>query len=137
MKPRRIQVLLAAAVVLAPIATACSASSPGRAGPIPPDSREACRGLFPELDTSVTPPVEVRRVQPRPPRAAGDSGFACVQVTVSAQGAVLAPRLLRTNNPRFAEACLDAVLQWQYQPALRQGAPVPLDIVVSSSFARK
>jgi TonB family protein len=137
MKLDRIHLVLAAVIALAPMSLACSEASPSRVGPIPPDSREACRGLFPDLDTSITPPVELRRLQPRPPRAAGDSGFACVQVTVSAQGTVISPRLLRTNNPIFAAACLDTVLQWQYRPALRHGGPVPLDIVVSSSFARK
>jgi TonB family protein len=92
---------------------------------------------MPQPDSSVAPPVEVRRVQPLPPRNAGSSGYACVHATVSVDGRLTALKLLRTDNPAFVSSCMDALQQWSYKPAERFGTPVPLDIVVSLSFSRR
>lgn len=113
------------------------------ANPQPPRPSEAqqllksCADLMPQSDSSVAQPVEVRRVQPIPPRNAGSSGYACVKATVSVDGRLTALTLLRTDNPAFVPACMDALQQWSYKPATRSGTPVPLDIVVSLSFSRR
>ena len=124
-------------VILVPITLASCSSNPQ--APPPSEARrllKSCADLMPSPDPSVEKPIEVRRVQPIPPRNAGSSGFACVQGTVALDGRLTALKLLRTDNPAFVPACLDALQQWAYKPAVRSGTPVPLDIVVSLSFSR-
>ncbi len=141
MSPRRSSshnpvALLAAALVLV-VAAACSG---GSSAP-PPSAAQAllksCQDLMLPPDPSVMPPIEERRVMPRPPRNAGSSGYACIQGTVSEQGHLTAFKVLRTDNPAFVPACMEALQQWQYKPASRSGTPVAVDLVVSLSFSRK
>lgn len=127
--------IVSTALVLV-VAAACSGGSS-----VPPPSAaqallKSCQDLMLAPDPSVTPPIEERRVMPRPPRSAGSSGYACIQGTVSEQGHLTAFKVLRTDNPAFVPACMEALQQWQYKPASRSGTPVAVDLVVSFSFAR-
>lgn len=126
-------------LAFAPI-LACVGCS-GASSPRPPSEArqllKSCADLMPTPDPSVTAPIELRRVQPVPPRNAGSSGFACVQATVALDGRLTDLRLLRTDNPAFVPACLNALQQWTYKPATASGTPIPLEIVVSLSFSRR
>lgn len=129
-------VALVSAALVCVVAAACSS---GATAPRPSAAQallKSCEDLMLAADPSLTPPIVERRVMPRPPRNAGSSGYACIQGTVSEEGRLTAFKVLRTNNPAFVPACLEALQQWRYEPAVRSGTPVAVDLVVSLSFSR-
>jgi TonB family protein len=115
---------------------ACSggASRPPRS--VARDLLVSCQELAIPPDSSVQPPVEIVRIQPHPPRSARSSGFACIQATVTTEGLLSAFKVLRTDNSPFAHACLEALREWRYKPAVHAGSPVPFDLVVTLTFSR-
>ncbi len=70
----------------------------------------------------------VRQVPPAfPPEAVRkrQSGWVEVRITVSPQGAVTNAEVVRAQPSRvFDRAALDAVRQWRFEPALRNGQPI-------------
>lgn len=76
----------------------------------------------------VTPPKLVRQVLPRYPlKSAIDraSGVVIVQFIVTKDGKVDSPRIACSDpKRRFDDAALDAVREWVYEPATKDGQPV-------------
>jgi TonB family protein len=73
---------------------------------------------------------DVPPVYPDEARKANVSGVVVLEVTVGVDGAVTNPRVLR-SIPLLDEAALAAVSQWQYQPVLMNGTPVPVVMTVA------
>jgi TonB family protein len=76
----------------------------------------------------VSPPVLVGRVAPKYPdeaREAGIVGAVILEVVIGASGRVESAEVLK-SMPLFDQVAKDAVLQWQYTPATRQGRAVPV-----------
>ncbi|MDQ3280533.1 MAG: energy transducer TonB [Acidobacteriota bacterium] len=85
----------------------------------------------------VTMPVLTTRAEPRYPAAyrhAGISGVVVVQAAIDATGGVTDVRLLKSLVPEFDEAALDAVRQWKFAPATREGKAVPVLFNVTVTF---
>jgi TonB family protein len=77
-----------------------------------------------------TPPV-----YPAGMKAQGVTGIVVIQAVISKTGDVLNPLVVNTDvNPGLAQAALDAVKQWIYQPALLNGQPVEVITTVTISF---
>ncbi|SPF48391.1 hypothetical protein SBA4_3900001 [Candidatus Sulfopaludibacter sp. SbA4] len=57
-----------------------------------------------------------------------------MKAIVSKSGSVLSPKVVNTVDPRLAKAALDAVSQWQYQPALLNGEPVETITTITLDF---
>jgi len=77
--------------------------------------------------------------QPRPVYPAdlqqlGVEGTVVMKAIVSKSGSVLSPKVVNTVDPRLAKAALDAVSQWQYQPALLNGEPVETITTITLDF---
>ncbi|WP_149193399.1 energy transducer TonB [Luteimonas suaedae] len=74
-------------------------------------------------------PVAVETPAPRYPSSAlrrGDSGEVVLQVRVGADGSAQAVEVVRGSNSRALDrAAVAAVRRWRFQPALRDGQPVP------------
>ena len=73
---------------------------------------------------------DVAPVYPDEARKANVSGVVVLEVTVGVDGSVTNPRVLR-SIPLLDEAALAAVSQWQYQPVLMNGTPVPVVMTVA------
>lgn len=89
------------------------------------------------VGADITPPKEVSRVQPRfPPEAKreGRSGVVVFDVVIDASGAVAAVHIGRHADPDLELAALEAVRQWRYQPATRNGVPVPVWFSITMRF---
>jgi TonB family protein len=74
-----------------------------------------------------TPPKVISRAQPLYPFAMKASGFrgeTLVEFTIDRSGSVKDPVVLRSNNPGFNEATIDAIFKWRFQPGLKGGEPV-------------
>lgn len=84
------------------------------------------------------PPVSLVRRRPVYPAAAlrrGVEGHVDVTFTVSETGRVSDVRVLSSNpGTLFNQAALDAVRQWRFQPATRDGSPVPARLEVRIRF---
>ena len=78
----------------------------------------------------------ISRVDPEYPklaRQAGASGTVDLEATISADGKVKYPRVVR-GNAMLQKAAIDAVLQWRYQPALLNGKPVESPVEIKLNF---
>lgn len=85
-----------------------------------------------------TPPSPVQPVEPEYPqgaRKAGIEGDVLCAVTIDAEGRVTSVEVLRSAAPLLDDAARRALLQWVFSPALRDGEPVPSQVVVPVRFA--
>jgi TonB family protein len=80
----------------------------------------------------------IRQTQPVYPadlKAQGVTGRVVIQAVISTTGDVLNPRIVNTDvNPGLAQAALDAVKLWLYQPTLLNGQPVEAMTTVTVAF---
>ena len=81
-------------------------------------------------------PRRTRYVRPVYPEAAREralGGLLQLRVSIDATGRVARTEMLR-SFPVFEEAARTAVRQWRYEPALRDGVPVPATVTVGMRF---
>jgi TonB family protein len=105
----------------------------GQAPPPPPPPD----GLTPvRIGGHIKPPVKVRDVKAVYPPVALESrvqGVVIIEIVVDTAGFVSDGKILR-GQPLLDQAALDAVRQWQFQPTLLNGAPVPVIMTVTVNF---
>jgi TonB family protein len=85
----------------------------------------------------VKPPVLVFKVDPEYPAEARRQrirGLVVIEAVIDSDGRVHSTRLLQSANPLLDEAALEAVRLWRYQPATRDGKPVRVFLIVTTSF---
>lgn len=75
----------------------------------------------------------VRPVYPAIAEQAGIQGIVIVEAVIAPDGRVQSTKLLR-SIPLLDSAALDAVSQWEYEPTLLNGVPVPVIMTVTVSF---
>lgn len=86
----------------------------------------------------VRPPHKIKDVAPVYPalaRSARIDGTVQLEATVGRDGKVADTRVLQ-SVPMLDQAAIDAVQQWQYQPATQNGKPVPVVMKVNVKFQR-
>jgi TonB family protein len=86
---------------------------------------------------NITPLKLLRQTRPvYPPdlQQLGVEGTVVMRAVISKDGAVLNPKVLNSADPRLAKAAMEAVSQWQYQPALLNGEPIETLTTVSVDF---
>jgi protein TonB len=80
----------------------------------------------------------LRQVQPVYPadlKQQGITGTVMLRAVISTTGETLNPEVINTTvNPGLAQAALDAVRQWRYQPTLLNGQPVEVVTNVDVTF---
>ncbi|HYL73098.1 MAG TPA: M56 family metallopeptidase [Bryobacteraceae bacterium] len=68
----------------------------------------------------------------------GIEGVVVIRAVISRDGVPLNPHVLNTEiDPRFAQAALDSVKLWRYQPSLLNGQPVETATTITVEFRRK
>jgi TonB family protein len=88
------------------------------------------------VGSGIRAPVQLRKVNPVYPaiaRSARVQGVVILELNVDTQGFVTDARILR-SIPLLDQAALDAVRQWQYQPTLLNGVPVPIVMTATVQF---
>lgn len=74
-------------------------------------------------------------VYPAPAQAAGIEGTVLLRAVISTQGNLLGVAVINTSiDPELAQAAMDAVKQWQYEPTLLNGAPVEVVTTITVNF---
>lgn len=86
---------------------------------------------------NITPPVKIADVPPRYPTGAMTAkreGRVILEAMIDVNGSVVDVNVLR-SAPEFDEAAANAVAQWKYRPAMRNGVPIPTIMSVVVTFA--
>jgi TonB family protein len=86
---------------------------------------------------NVRAPVVLSRVEPRYPeeaRAARISGIVITEMMIDAAGNVVDAVVLKPLPFGLDQAALDAVKQWRFAPATKNGVPVPVMFNVTINF---
>lgn len=98
-----------------------------------PDSETPVR-----IDKTITPPVLVKKVEPKIPEPLKGktmkAGMTVLEAIVTRKGEVTKVRVLRSIHPLLTKEAIWAVKQWKYKPALKDGKPVAVYLVVTSSI---
>jgi TonB family protein len=78
---------------------------------------------------------QVPPVYPAELKQQGIAGTVILRAVISTTGETLNPVVLNTTvNPGLAQAALDAVRQWRYQPTLLNGQPVEIVTNIEVTF---
>ena len=87
--------------------------------------------------SGVTPPSLLKEVKPdytEDARRRGVTGDVGLEIVVRRDGSVGDVRLMRGLGAGLDQRAIDAVRQWRFSPALRQGAPVDVVVEVAVEF---
>ena len=85
----------------------------------------------------VSAPVATYSPEPNYPKSGRDArveGVEKVQLLVGIDGHVHSPRVIQSLSPDFDEEALAAIKEWRFKPAMKDGQPVPIWIVIEVSF---
>jgi tetratricopeptide (TPR) repeat protein len=85
-----------------------------------------------------TPPVALDQTLPPwtpADRDAGRTYAGAIQLVINESGRVVAARRMKTVHPVYDVRLLEAARQWRYRPALRNGRPVPAELVVEVTLS--
>ncbi|MCX6627726.1 MAG: M56 family metallopeptidase, partial [Candidatus Solibacter sp.] len=78
---------------------------------------------------------QTRPVYPAELKQQGITGTVMLRAVISITGELLNPEVINTTvHPGLAQAALDAVRQWRYQPALLNGQPVEVSTTIDVTF---
>lgn len=100
--------------------------------PAPPPEDKVYR-----LTSEIQRPVLLERIAPEYPRTAlalGTEGTVVLTVVIDESGLIRESRVLRSVNETIDRAAVEAVKQWRYQPASKNGTPVAIHGVVTLNF---
>ncbi len=110
--------------------------------PPPPPPPPPAAGGYPSpsapvrVGGNIKPPTKIRDVRPIYPadaQAAGVTGVVIIEATIDPAGRVSDAKVLR-SIPILDQAAIDAVRQWEFEPTLLNGAPVPVIMTVTVNF---
>jgi TonB family protein len=62
------------------------------------------------------------------------NGTTEISLTVGADGLVHDPKISKSLNPKADASALEAVQKWTFNPATKDGVPVPVMIIVKINF---
>jgi protein TonB len=110
--------------------------------PIPQPAEDPLPGTekWERAGAGIAAPVVTNRVEPAYPadyRTARLSGVVILEIAVDATGAVQGVRVLKSLAPEFDLAARRAARQWKFQPAMKNGAAVPVLFNLSINFKLK
>ncbi len=95
-------------------------------------------GLADREGTAAEQPRPLKLVRPIYPaglRMSGQTGEVLISFIVSVEGRVRRAEVVRSSNPGFDEPALDALMQWTFQPGMRNGIPVNTRMQVPIVFS--
>jgi len=105
--------------------------------PPPPPPKATATGPV-RVGGSVREPKPIKMVPPVYPVLASRarvSGTVVLEATLTAQGTVSEIRVI-SGHPLLIQAAIDCVKQWQYEPTLLNGVPVPVILTARVTFSR-
>jgi TonB family protein len=100
------------------------------------DERPAVHG-YERVGGAVKAPTVLTRMEPHYPeraKVAGISGIVILEVLISERGEVDDVKILKPLPEGLAEAAVDAVRQWRFEPGTIDGKPVPVAFNLTIQF---
>jgi TonB family protein len=100
------------------------------------DSKDRKQTIY-DIGGEVQPPKLIHVVEPAfDPKSeeAYTSGVVRIQIVVTLEGMVRDPKVIAGLNERQDKKAVEAVTQWRFKPALRQGEPVNVRATVEVNF---
>jgi protein TonB len=82
-------------------------------------------------------PVPVKTPPPKYPdslKREGVSGVVAVQIIIDETGVVASSSILKSSHPDFEKPALDAVRNWKFKPAKKDGTAVKVKVTVPLRF---
>lgn len=89
------------------------------------------------IGKGVTPPRLIYSPAPESAQASGPakySGTVTLQLVVSAEGKAENIKILKSLGPGLDQKAIDALHQWKFEPAMKDGHPVAVEIAVEVDF---
>lgn len=89
-----------------------------------------------DLGPGITQPRVIKQVMPHyaDSRAVRIEGSVTIQLVVSSRGLPKNPRVVKGIDKDVDQSALDAVAQWRFDPARKDGKPVAVRIVLEIEF---
>jgi TonB family protein len=100
-------------------------------------SQPGTKAQVPQLEAGVTPPRAISTPDPIYPKAAkkeGRQGDVRLWCVIGTDGSVRDARVEKSLSPDFDESAINAVQQWTFEPATKDGQPVEVKISVEVTF---
>jgi protein TonB len=90
-----------------------------------------------ELGAGISPPRVVHQVAPKPD--SGEKGFrisgtVLVALVVSSKGVPVNVHIARSVDKDIDQSAIDAVKEWRFEPARKDGKPVAVKVTVEIRF---
>jgi TonB family protein len=92
----------------------------------------------PATDDENRPPKLIQAVNPiypLEPKMLRITGVVVVMFVVDTNGKVRVPTVIESPDPRLSKAAVDAILQWEFLPGVRNGKKVNVRMRVPFTFA--
>jgi TonB family protein len=131
------KISVAVLALLSAFVLGCSANgerprigAPNSTGTAPPGACEVADAKLPsgaKLEASYGP-------QPEAPRTGSPRGYACVVLTIDAEGRVSNVELVSSDNAEFARSLQRIAKHWRFEPILVDGEPTAVRTVVTSTY---
>jgi TonB family protein len=93
-----------------------------------------------KIGGDVTPPTLLNKVEPQYTKKAAKNkiqGMAVLSVVINADGQPQDIRVIRKLDPGLDQKAIEAVRQWTFEPATRNGQPVAVQATVEVNFQLK
>jgi TonB family protein len=89
-----------------------------------------------DLGDGITPPRLTRQVNPNYSSVRGVKvkGSVAIALIVSSQGLPKEPRVVKSLEPEVDRAAVEAVKQWRFAPAVKEGRAVAVKVTVELEF---
>jgi TonB family protein len=109
----------------------------GKGGGLGPGEGGGTGGGIYSVGGGVSAPIPIYKPEPaysEEARKAKYQGTVVLWIVVDTQGNVTDPRVVRPLGLGLDEKALETVRTWKFKPALRNGSPVPVRVIVEVSF---
>ena len=109
----------------------------GKGGGLGPGEGGGTGGGIYSVGGGVSAPIPIYKPEPaysEEARKAKYQGTVVLWIVVDVQGNVTDPRVVRPLGLGLDEKALETVRTWKFKPALRNGSPVPVRVIVEVSF---
>jgi TonB family protein len=93
-----------------------------------------------KVGPGITPPKIISKVQPTYPidaKKVKHQGIVVLATVIGTDGKVENIRVLKSVDPSLDQSAMDAVRQWTFEPALKDGKPVKVETHVEINFSLK
>ncbi len=82
-------------------------------------------------------PVPIKTPPPKYPESLkreGVSGVVAVVIVIDEKGNIVASSIAKASNPDFEKPALEAVKNWKFKPAKKDGVPVKVRVTIPLRF---